>query len=308
MLNQLLDPQVDSSDFEKSIEALQDAKAFESGGEARGNMYVAADHLQVRGLNAASLVRLLANRVQRHSQRPLIFADVLGGDGLLARAAAQHLTSLPVVVVTSDLSGFMIDRAKSFGLLAIRQPAQQLRFRSEVLDGVILAYGTHHIDRPSRPKALSEAWRVLRPGGGLLLHDFLEGSNAATWFHEVVDKFSATGHLADHFSHREISELFIRAGFEELSIIDQREEIAFNGSSAEESRLKAGQFLYLMYGLVELGVASAGAFFAALELAEHFLEVSTVRLASRFETRVARDVVIASALKPGSELERPSSK
>ncbi len=51
-------------------------------------------------------------------------------------------------------------------------PAEALPFGAGEFDVVASALAVHHIDAASRPVALAEAARVLRPGGRLLLADF----------------------------------------------------------------------------------------------------------------------------------------
>src|SRR5207237_5518083 len=112
--------------------------------------------------------------------------DVLGGDGLIARALNMMrpgLTRQPVL--TSDVAESMILHAWAQGLPAIREPAQHLFLRDASFDAVLIAYGTHHIDPLDRPDMCREAFRVLRPHGRIVLHDFECGSAVARWFDEV---------------------------------------------------------------------------------------------------------------------------
>src|SRR5690606_418049 len=79
-------------------------------------------------------------------------------------------------LLAGDISGSMVAAALADGLPAVRQRADQLLLRDDVLDAVLIAYGSHHIAPSQRPRALSEAYRVLVPGGRVALHDFASDS------------------------------------------------------------------------------------------------------------------------------------
>lgn len=53
----------------------------------------------------------------------------------------------------------------------IQAPAQELPFPDATFDVVTCTFVMHHIPEPHREAALGEMWRVLRPGGRLLLAD-----------------------------------------------------------------------------------------------------------------------------------------
>jgi SAM-dependent methyltransferase len=116
-------------------------------------------------------------------------------------------------IFTGDIAGSMVTGALARGYPAVRQCAQSLLLADETMDGAIFAYGTHHVPVPDRLTALTEAHRVLRPGGRVLVHDFVENSPTARWYSEILDKYTTTGHDCEHFTETGIRALLENAGF-----------------------------------------------------------------------------------------------
>src|SRR3954471_19384588 len=138
--------------------------------------------------------------------------DVLGGDGTLARLC-KTLGGRAPTIYTADISRLMIDACHAQALPCVRQSATRSLFRDDVLDGVLIAYGSHHLDANARRLAVREAHRTLRPGGRLVLHDFEIGGRCAKWFDSIVHPYSRTGHPHEHFSRQEMFHLLTSAGF-----------------------------------------------------------------------------------------------
>jgi SAM-dependent methyltransferase len=179
--------------------------------------------------------------------------DVLGGDGALARALRLLMpaASMPSVLI-SDISEEMVAAARSYDLFAIRQAAQNLLLKDESLDGVVLAYGTHHIPQNQRMQACREGWRVLKPGRCLVFHDFETGSKVSKWFGEVVDRYSLTGHNFPHVTGEEIIEYISGAGFEDVKVKYLYDPFIVLGDSFEEAKREITEYVLNMYGLVKL--------------------------------------------------------
>jgi SAM-dependent methyltransferase len=224
-----------------------------SGNGGRGDSYRAAQRdPRVRGRGITGLFSLASPDGDLASWRPEhVVLDVLGGDGTLARALDDLLPShTRPTVLTSDLSADMVRAAQRHGLPAVRQAAQALRLRDGVVDAVVLAYGTHHIPVSERGTAVREAWRVLRAGGRLVLHDFAESSPAARWFSDVVDAYSRTGHRYAHFTTDEMYRLLVRAGFTDVVVRRLYDPFVLTGSSRSAVRRALGAHLRQMYGLI----------------------------------------------------------
>ncbi|WP_404337994.1 class I SAM-dependent methyltransferase [Sphingomonas sp. MMS12-HWE2-04] len=177
--------------------------------------------------------------------------DVLGGDGTLSRFC-ETLGHRTPTIYTADISKFMIDACLAQGLPCIRQSATRSMFRDDALDGVLIAYGSHHLGGDERQEAACEAHRTLKPGGRLVLHDFEIGGRTAAWFDEVVHPYSRTGHPHPHFSRIEMFDLFTTAGFRDVRVFEIQDPFTLEGISAAEARHKAILHLYDMYDLVKI--------------------------------------------------------
>jgi len=179
--------------------------------------------------------------------------DVLGGDGVLARAIDQMLpaTTRPQII-TSDLAEDMVRAAQAYGLFAIQQPAQSLLLKDSCTDGVIIAYGSHHIPSDQRLEACREAFRVLRPGGRIAFHDFEENQPVSRWFGEVVHRYSQTGHRFAHFTREEIRQYLQVAGFDEVKVDQIYDPFILSDTTAKGAQTQLKKHFLDMYGLVQL--------------------------------------------------------
>ena len=114
---------------------------------------------------AADLVNRLASR---SLSRVL---EVAAGTGVVTRALASVLPER-VSIVATDLNQPMLDQASALGTtrpVEWRQAdAMQLPFQDGAFDAVVCQFGVMFF--PDKPQALSEARRVLRPGGVLVFN------------------------------------------------------------------------------------------------------------------------------------------
>jgi SAM-dependent methyltransferase len=114
---------------------------------------------------AADLVNRLASRA------PGRVLEVAAGTGVVTRALASRLPER-VSIVATDLNQPMLDQASALGT---RRPvewrqadAMRLPFQDGTFDAVVCQFGVMFF--PDKAKALSEAHRVLRPGGVLIFN------------------------------------------------------------------------------------------------------------------------------------------
>jgi ArsR family transcriptional regulator len=106
---------------------------------------------------------------------PVDVADLGCGEGYLTIEAARWARR----VIAVDRSDEVLDRARSLALRRKlrnitwkRGDLERLPIRDESVDIALLSQTLHHVERPSA--ALAEAWRILRPGGRLLVLDLRE--------------------------------------------------------------------------------------------------------------------------------------
>lgn len=111
----------------------------------------------------------LASRVA--TLRPTCVLEIAAGTGVVTRQLANALAP-EVRIVATDLNQAMIDRAAAVGAcrrVEWRQAdAMQLPFSDESFDVVVCQFGAMFF--PDKPKAFSEAKRVLRSGGTFIFN------------------------------------------------------------------------------------------------------------------------------------------
>jgi SAM-dependent methyltransferase len=113
-----------------------------------------------------------ADLAHRLASRPLARVLEIGaGTGVVTRSLASVLPE-SVSIVATDLNQPMLDMASEAGTkrpVEWRQAdAMQLPFEDEVFDAVVCQFGVMFF--PDKPKAFSEARRVLRAGGVLFFN------------------------------------------------------------------------------------------------------------------------------------------
>lgn len=221
----------------------------EFGADGRGGSYIVAQ--QSAGARASGIRRLVDIFTQHCRAESRILIDLLGGDGLVSRVVSTFGPDRPLIV-TCDASPFMVQAAWARDIPALLQRAEESIFRNESVGGVLLAYGTHHIPPADRQTVVAEAFRILQPGGVLVMHDFLEGSAMGSWFAKVVDAYSVTGHDHSHFASHEIDAHLHAAGFTEVTQLLIDDPFTAQATSREQAELNLGRYLFHMYGLVRL--------------------------------------------------------
>jgi ArsR family transcriptional regulator len=140
-----------------------------------------------------------------------VYADLGAGEGLISQLLAARAKK----VIAIDHSPRMVevgrDLAKRSGLknLEYRQgDMEQPPIRPGSVDVAILSQALHHAVHP--PRALEAAWKILRPGGTLLVLDLVEHA------FEAAREMYADVWLG--FAPVELSKLLREAGFEGISV------------------------------------------------------------------------------------------
>lgn len=163
------------------------------------------------------------------SVRQELFGSAVGGGALLGLlegdwvvgdlgCGSGHVTALvaPFVqrVIGVDGSPRMLERAKerlgdSNGIEFRAGELESLPVNSGELDAAILSLVLHHAPDPRR--VLTEACRVLRPGGRLLVLDLAP--------HNEAEYRERMGHVWLGFSEEQIREWMLGAGFSKVRVV-----------------------------------------------------------------------------------------
>ncbi|UWU68016.1 class I SAM-dependent methyltransferase [Bradyrhizobium sp. NC92] len=263
--------------------------------EGRGSDYV--DSIQLSLFARSEGVMDLLGKMHPHGREglcsSLIICDLLAGDGYVNKVADRILgAGRCPTFINCDISQFMVDRCVGNGLFAIWQSATDpFWIRDESVDGVLMAYGTHHIPRTQRAIAVQAAARILRPGGFLVLHDFEEGSPMARWFSDVVSLYSVTPHNYPHFTEGEVFDLFAIAQFDSVTVQRIPDPFVFHGGDEQSALQLLAEYVTKMYGLAKLRHDKQ----RVLSLLDEYFGVIVTRSScGECEARIARDALVGT--------------
>ncbi|HEX8693633.1 MAG TPA: methyltransferase domain-containing protein [Longimicrobium sp.] len=203
------------------------------------------------------------------------------------------------VMITNDVSRHMFYRAGLWGM-PTREDALRLSrtFRADSLDGVLCAYGTHHI--PDIYAALRESHAILKPGGCMVVHDFLDRGPVGNWFHDVVDPYSKTGHDMPHIGPVEMAVHLFRAGFRGVELFEINDPFIFTAEPDDElgARDLALRYIMGMYGMSESFAHRLDDLEALIHRVLAYPELGETAVFERDFAFIPRRAVVARAYKP----------
>ncbi|HWB99143.1 MAG TPA: metalloregulator ArsR/SmtB family transcription factor [Bryobacteraceae bacterium] len=150
---------------------------------------------------------------------PLVIADLGAGEGTLALMLAQRARHVIAVDNSEKMVeyGAGIARTRCVQNLEYRLgDLEELPLADQEADLALLHQSLHHALHPQ--KALEEAWRILRPGGRIVVMDLLKHG-----FEEARDLYAD---VWLGFSQVELIDLLRQAGFEaiEVSVVHREAE------------------------------------------------------------------------------------
>lgn len=198
-------------------------------------------------------VRELIEFIEQDS--PRLVVDILGGNGHLSRVRNLLSDSLSLAapyIITSDLDGDQIRSALDMGLPSIRQPAQETLFLSDTFDAVVFAYGTHHIPVLDRTSAWTEARRILKPGGRVVIQDYAIGTPTVNWYSRVIGLGAIAGHEFEHFTEAGLLDDLNGLGFSDVRACYMDDSFVSHGDTGQDALVAGIQHIVALYGLVKL--------------------------------------------------------
>jgi len=272
---------------------------FEGQNEGgRGNAYnLAQRNPKNRVIGTLSLLKCFSDDFEKIPGPDKIILDALAGDGTITRLLRTEKLHAPTII-SADLSSFMIQSCMEQKFPCIRQSATYGLLKDSVLDGVLIAYGSHHLDGSSRKQAAAEAYRMVRYGGRFVLHDFEEGTAMAKWFDQVVHPFSRTGHPHKHFTRDEMYELLQQAGFKNICVFSMADPFVLEGATPGESRAAALMHVYRMYDLINIAPKLTEALHKLEALIDEFLGgINIERKNSVWTATIQREALVAVGTK-----------
>ncbi|MES1240784.1 MAG: methyltransferase domain-containing protein, partial [Acidobacteriota bacterium] len=203
------------------------------------------------------------------------------------------------LMVTNDISPHMFYSAGLWGF-PTREDARRLSrtFNAGSLDGVLFAYGTHHVT--GLDEAIRESLAILRPGGSIVVHDFLDEGQVGQWFHRIVDKHSRTGHDFPHLGPLQLAVSLFLAGFRDVQLYEMEDPFVFSvpEGSPDSARDVACTYLLGMYGMTESFGTQRDRFEEILREILSYPEIRNEPLFGRDLVYVPRRSTVVSGRRP----------
>ena len=133
-----------------------------------------------------------------------IIVDLLAGNGTFSRVCKSLLSHKSHLTIGVDVSKTMVADSMQRSESVINCHYSDPILADQIADGVVSAYGTHHIDESDRNVFYQTAKRLVKPGGKVVIQDFCEGTPTEKWYSEVIDTYRVAGHKYKHFTEESL--------------------------------------------------------------------------------------------------------
>ena len=148
--------------------------------------------------------------------------DLGCGTGTLTILVKQMHPEVKVIGMDGDPSILAIARAKAeqqkASIMFDEGLASQLPYRDAFFDIVLSSLVIHHLTTEDKQRALGEAYRVLRPGGKMLVVDFGAPHNSLAWAISLAMR--RLERTEDNILGK-LPGMFSRAGFDDVQVVEQ---------------------------------------------------------------------------------------
>jgi ArsR family transcriptional regulator len=150
---------------------------------------------------------------------PLVVADLGAGEGTLSLLLTQRAERVIAVDHSQKMLEYVVDIARKNGVKNLEYrlgDLEELPLSDAEVDLALLHQSLHHALHPA--KAMEEAWRVLRPGGRIVVMDLLK--------HRFEEAREMYADVWLGFSQVELTDLLRNAGFRtiDVSVVHREEE------------------------------------------------------------------------------------
>jgi ubiquinone/menaquinone biosynthesis C-methylase UbiE/DNA-binding HxlR family transcriptional regulator len=150
---------------------------------------------------------------------PLVVADIGAGEGTLSLLLTQRAKHVIAVDHSPKMLEYVVDISRKNNVKNLEYrlgDLEDLPLKDEEVDLALLHQSLHHAMHP--PKAIEETWRILKPGGRVVVMDLLK--------HRFEEAREMYADVWLGFSQLEITDMLRNAGFlaVDVGIVHREEE------------------------------------------------------------------------------------